>query len=89
MRHLQHKVVQALREHGPDAAKIAAVLGVSVGVVEQAMAAVDYSTLTAAVDFSGLGTAIVGIIIALIGVSLLVSGGMAFWKITKQGKNAV
>lgn len=50
-------------------------------------AAVDYTALTAAVDFAGLGAAVSGVIIALIGVSLLIAGGMAMWSITKKGRS--
>lgn len=50
-------------------------------------AGVDYTALTGAADFGGLGTALVGIIVALIGASLLVAGGMAIWSIVKKGRS--
>lgn len=87
MNRMQQKVMAALVKYGPDAAKIAAVTGLSVASVQSALAVTDYTALTAAADFSGLGLAVVGVIIALIGASLLVAGAQAFWKIVKQGRS--
>lgn len=48
---------------------------------------VDYTALTAAADFGGLGAAIVGVIVALIGASLLIAGGLAIWNVVKKGRS--
>lgn len=87
MNNMKQKVMAAIKEHGFDAKKVAAATGLALATVEQAFAAVDYTALTAAADFGGLGTAIVGVIIALIGASLLVAGGFAFWGIVKKGRS--
>lgn len=50
-------------------------------------AAVDYTAITTAADFGGLGVAVSGVIIALIGASLLVAGGMAIWNKVKAGRS--
>lgn len=88
MNKMKQKISAAIREHGFDAGKIAAATGLSLGVVQSAMAVgVDYTALVGAADFGGLGLAIVGVIVALIGASLLVAGGYAIWGAVKKGRS--
>lgn len=87
MHNLKQKVVAAIKEHGFDAGKIAAATGLSLGVVQSAMAAATYTDLVAAADFAGLGVALTGVIVVLIGTSLVVAGGLAIWALTKKGRS--
>lgn len=73
--------------------KTGAIVGtVAGGVVTMmpgmALAAADYTDLVAAADFAGLGTAAAGVIVGLIGVSLLIGGGILIWRLVKGGRSA-
>lgn len=50
-------------------------------------AGTDYTVFTSALDYGSLGTALAAGIVALIGISLLIGGGLAFWNLSKKGKN--
>jgi hypothetical protein len=52
-----------------------------------AQAAVDYSDYTDAADFTGLAAAAGVVIVALIGVSLAIGGGLLIWNLVKRGRN--
>ncbi|WP_295006851.1 hypothetical protein [uncultured Dechloromonas sp.] len=63
----------------------AGAITLSAGVANAA--AVDYTAFTGALDYGSLGTALAAGIVALIGISLLIGGGLAFWALSKKGKN--
>lgn len=71
-----------------DAAKAMVMSGAFTLFANGANAApVDYTAFTGALDYGSLGTALAAGIVALIGISLLIGGGLAFWALSKKGKN--
>ena len=61
----------------------------TLGAASQAQAAMpDYSTLTAAVSFDAVATAIGVIFVSLIGFSLFMAGGQIIWRKVRGAKGA-